>query len=176
MRQGARTTLPTREEVLGLLEYEPGTGALRWRRSAGPVKAGSAAGYVKSHGYVVVGMWKRLYLAHRLAWLVMTGEWPPEGHEVDHRNRNRSDNRWSNLRLATRSQQLMNAGAQSNSRTGVRGVRWCKQTQKWAVQIKRNGKYTTVGRYQEFDVAVQVRRAAERDCFGEFAPEHGVSA
>lgn len=92
---------PSFEQVRHYFSYEPGTGLLRWKEKTGcKTVPGAIAGREKGHGYVVVGFLCGRYYAHQIIWLWMTGEWPPF---IDHRNRNRSDNRWENLREATRS-------------------------------------------------------------------------
>ncbi len=105
-----------------LFRYEPETGAL-WRLlpSKPRHKVGSRAGFVRRNGYRYVGIDGVEYLAHRLVWLYMTGDWPR--FEIDHINHSRDDNRWENLRDVRRSRnQLNRAGAQCNSATGVLGV------------------------------------------------------
>ena len=160
----------TREEVLALLSYDPETGVFRCRvdrRSfAGKAKAGAVAGQPKD-GYLVIGLFGRLYRAQHLAWLIMTGEWPPKG-DMDHRNRIRSDNRWSNLRLATRPQNNMNSLPRSDNTSGCKGVSFRKDTRKWHARIKAEGKVILLGNFIDKADAIAARRAAERKYFGEF--------
>jgi hypothetical protein len=97
--------LVTHERVLEALSYDPETGIFFWRerkagRQRGPVGSVSNAGYLR---IMIDG---QSYLSHRLAWFYMTGEWPVE--EVDHRDLNTLNNRWDNLREATRRDNIVN--------------------------------------------------------------------
>ena len=88
-----------------LLAYDRETGLLTWRacpasgQGAVRMKPGARAGCRSALGYMVVRINKVLYPAHRIIWLLETGQWPPE--QVDHINEVKDDNRWENLRLAT---------------------------------------------------------------------------
>jgi hypothetical protein len=88
--------------VRELLDYWPETGIFTWRvdRRGGNggilKKAGTVAGtFSKTHRYLIIQVDGRLYGAHRLAWLWMTSEWP--AHQIDHKDTDRSNNRWNNL-------------------------------------------------------------------------------
>src|ERR1700719_1662744 len=98
-----------------LLSYDPETGVFRWLvRKRQNVKAGDVAGSFDGCGYCKISIDRRAYKAHRLAWLYMTGEWPPA--EIDHINMNRADNRFANLRLATRHQNMANQRLYANNK------------------------------------------------------------
>jgi len=99
----------------------------------------------------------------------MTGEFPPKGGEIDHINRDRADNRWANLRLATRSQNNMNAGLRSDNKSGHKGVSKRRDTGKWHARITVKRRILLLGNFHSFEDAVAARRAAERQFFGEFA-------
>lgn len=111
----------TAEQLQGVLHYEPSTGNFTWKTTIkGAMNAGDIAGHC-TRGYVVIGVKGRLYRAHRLAWLYMTGEWP-SGH-VDHINGNPSDNRWENLRDVSRHVNLQNRHrSDRDSRSGLLGA------------------------------------------------------
>jgi hypothetical protein len=101
----------TAERLRELLDYDPETGRFIWRKdhpTAKHIKAGSVAGTKNGRGYWVIGVAGAKYVAHRLAWLYVTGEWP--AHLVDHENGDRLDNRFANLREATDSQNNFNRG------------------------------------------------------------------
>lgn len=82
--------------------------------------AGEIAGSINRDGYVLIRVYRKLYLAHRLAWLYMTGKEPK--NLVDHIDRNPGNNKWDNLREATYSQNEMNRGPAYCNRTGIKGV------------------------------------------------------
>ena len=90
----------TQSELKELLNYDPATGVFTWLVSRGRVKASSVAGHVHSRGYIVIMVDGRRHLAHRLAFVYMTGTFPDD--QVDHINEIKADNRWINLREATR--------------------------------------------------------------------------
>ena len=116
-----------------------------------------------SRGYLVageIGNGKKLVLMHQL----ITGK-----KYQDHKNNNKHDNRKENLRDATRSQNNMNRGVQSNSTSGVTGVRWDKRQQKWTAKIKINKRTISLGSYALKDDAIKARKEAEERYFGEFA-------
>jgi hypothetical protein len=155
-----------------LLAYEPETGNFRWlvtRNSfAGKAKAGAIAGSPKD-GYVQIICAKKQWRAHRLAWAFMTGELPIKGLEIDHINLNRSDNRWANLRLVTRSQNMMNGNIQSNNKSGHAGVSWAKQIRKWDARITVNRKPILLGKFSDIESAIAARQAAEIEHFGQYS-------
>lgn len=95
----------SQEYLKSILHYDPETGILSWKVDRRRVKIGQIAGYL-CLGYVAIGIDGKLYKGHRLAWLYMTGEWPKD--EIDHINRTKHDNRWVNLREATKEQNCDN--------------------------------------------------------------------
>lgn len=122
----------TRTRLAEVLDYDPQTGRFTWNvrpRTSFKTQnsfatwnsryAGREAG-VTTHGYRKISIDDRKYYAHRLAWLMMTGGWPPD--LIDHRNRNGLDNRWRNLRLSDKSHNMVNAGPHQSNKLGVRGV------------------------------------------------------
>lgn len=125
----------------------------------------SVAGGRDLHGYWQISVFGVRYKAHRLAFLYMTGAWPVA--DVDHINRIRDDNRWKNLREATRAQNVANAPARKNSRSGVRGV--CLTPKGWKAQIKVSGKNKHIGYFKSVDAAAEAYRSAASLAFGQFA-------
>jgi len=111
----------THKELKRLLRYERGTGLFRWLVSVGTAVAGDVAGTLIKRGYIQISIGGRKYKAHRLAWFYVKGEWP--AGEVDHKNTNRSDNRWRNLRDLPGAINTQNKRrAYSTSKTGTLGV------------------------------------------------------
>jgi hypothetical protein len=160
----------TAERLRELLAYDPETGEFRWRvnRTHG-VKAGDPAGSVNREGYIRVSIYGVKYLAHRLAWLMVRGEWPPEGFEIDHENRKRSDNRGVNLRLATCSQNQANVGISRRNRSGFRGVSFCKAAGRWEAHFRDSGSKRHLGLFDTPEAAGAVAQAARAAAFGAFA-------
>ena len=138
-----------------LFNYDPATGLLTWsvrRRRASP---GSRAGSVNHDGYIRVKVLQSQHFAHRIAWLLQTGEWPKG--EVDHRNGVRDDNRWSNLRDVDRSVNMQNQrrAQRNNVSSGLLGVR-AHQTGKWQARIRHGSKQLYLG---TFDTPEQAHAA-----------------
>lgn len=137
----------TQTLVHELLSYEPETGSFTWniqRRGKKPAD-GFAGSVNKISGYRVINIDRTEYKAHRLAWLYMTGKWPVEF--IDHKNGDRSDNRWCNLREATHSQNMRNRGVLPTNTSGLKGVVWHKRQKKWCAQSKLNGKNIYLGSF-----------------------------
>lgn len=156
-----------------ILSYDPLSGLFTWLpRPSAPhcwnkTWAGKRAGNVGSEGYLQISVRNRLYKAHRLAWLHVTGEWPHA--EIDHRNGDAADNRFANLRAATRHENARNRGAQSNSLTGMRGVSYRPRSGRWAARIKVAGLDQHLGCFDSAEQAQAAYRAAQIRHFGEFA-------
>lgn len=127
----------TAEEVRAAVAYNPETGTFTRVVRGIARQTGS-----KSCGHVVVWVSGRLYKAHRLAWLYMTGEWPPE--EIDHINQNGQDNRWCNLRLASRAENTMNRHYRRKQDL-PRGVTF--DANKYRATIRIDGKHRHLGRF-----------------------------
>lgn len=157
----------TQEYLKSQLDYDPTTGVFTRKvsRSGKKGKKGEAAGGL-SYGYVNIRVGGKEYKAHRLAVLYMEG-YLPEG-PVDHRNRKRDDNRYSNLRPdVTHQCQARNREKRSNNSTGVVGVRWSHGSRsKVYATICVKGKTTQLLPVTtDFDEAVCARYAAEQ-CLG----------
>ena len=110
----------TQERLKAVLKYDPESGVFFWLKSGKGRLPTLIAGTIAKIGYRYIQVDKRFYLAHRLAWLYVYGEWPPE--QIDHINGIRSDNRLSNLRCVNNSQNNMNRPAQKNNKSGLKGV------------------------------------------------------
>ena len=128
--------LPPLEELQKVLSYHPETGVFVWViRTSRRTPAGSIAGSIDSTGYNRIPFRGRNWVAHRFAWLFVTGE-DPGDYTIDHINRDRADNRFENLRLATHKQQNGNQGLKSNNTSGFRGVCWSEEQKKWAARLQ----------------------------------------
>jgi hypothetical protein len=132
----------TQARLKELLSYNPVTGHFIRLVTVGGQEVGTVAGQ-RTTKAVQIRIDKGLYLAHRLAWLYMTGEWPDL--DIDHANCNRRDNRWTNLRLATKSDNCCNTPKRGDNTSGFKGVVWHKSTSKWMASIQRENRRTHLG-------------------------------
>lgn len=154
-----------------LLNYDPRTGLFKWRverrgRPHGRIPPGTIAGSIWADGYRHICIDYVAYPAARLAFLWMTGRWPRLG--MDHKNRNRADDRWRNLREATWSQNQMNK-INSNNALGLKGVCWEWDRDKYKAYIEVNGRSMHLGRFETAEEAQAAYAVAARKHFGEFA-------
>lgn len=146
--------------IRSFLHYDPATGVFLWlARPHSPMfrNAGKVAGSVNNRGYVSICVEEKRYLAHRLAWLYMTGSWPVG--EIDHDNRVKTDNRWINIKDASHIENCHNKGISTNNTSGVRGV--TRHRDKWQAQIRVNYKHIHLGVFDTFKEAADARAKAE---------------
>jgi len=149
----------TQEQLKELLDYDPDTGHFAWRVDRGSAYAGKRAGYLNCYGYRKIEICGRAYAAHRLAWLYVYGEGPAT--DVDHIDRNKSNNSILNLRLATDSENVQNSNVRIDSTCGCKGVGWHKAAKKWAAYITLHGTQKHLGLYSTLLDAAAARKSAE---------------
>ena len=155
---------PIHASLLQNLHYCPDTGAFTWRKDSGTNKlAGKRAGTL-CNGYVTISINKRFYRAHRLAWASFHGA--SEFGFIDHINGDRSDNRISNLRECTVSQNQINRRQTVGSLP--RGVFWSSTRKKFLARIKLNGKSKQIGTFTSSEDAAAAYDKAASEMFGEF--------
>lgn len=163
----------SQSEVVRTLSYNPITGEFRHRSRSDRDHtwnmrfSGEVAGSVQGNGYRYLIMGPKHYLAHRIAWLWVTGELPES--QVDHINCDRTDNRWANLRCATQKQNSANQKLRSTNTSGVKGVSWAAGKKKWQASITVDGKTIALGRFDTLAEAAEARRLAESQHHGAFA-------
>lgn len=157
----------TRERVLELLNYDPKTGAFRHRKTRGGCETGTEAGTISPDGYRLLYIDYFQWRASRIAWLIMTGNLPPAGMLVDHRDGDRSRDAWENLRLATHAQNARNRGKCRRNTSGKVGVHPINDLL-WGAEIGVNGKNVKLGRFECKEAAIEARCEAERHYFGAF--------
>lgn len=171
----------TQDYVRSLFEYDPETGVLTWKwrprehfnsnRSWNGTNtrcAGKVAGVLRANGYIELGIDCRLYKAHRIIWLWMTGDMPDE---IDHDDGIRDNNRFSNLKNGTHGGNMMNKSKRRDNKSGVCGVGWHKTDRRWVAFITINGKQKRLGGFVNKDDAIAARLAAEEE-YG-FGQSHG---
>lgn len=137
--------LPTAREVRERLSYCPESGDFLWLKAPrAPVELGAKAGYASGNGYWRICFNGKGHLAHRLAWLWMTGSWPTG--TIDHIDGDRSNNRWANLRDVSNRVNSQNLrGPRSDSSSGLIGAQKWKRPDKWTSKIRVNGKRVHLG-------------------------------
>lgn len=152
--------------IMATLSYEPSTGEFTYKVSAGRQRAGTTAGTTNSNGYTIVSVDGKKHCAHRLAWLVVHGRMPSL---IDHINGVRTDNRITNLREATPSQNVANQA--TRSKTGSRGVHYYAErpTKPWKAFISLGRKTKNLGSFATKQEAERAYDAAARRAFGQFA-------
>lgn len=151
----------TQKRLKELMEYNPETG--EFTRKTAPcngTKVGDIAGGCDSEGYIRIRVGRKRHFAHRLAWLYVRGFWPK--NEIDHINRDPSDNRLCNLREVSHQCNMRNCGNPKTNTSGVKGVRRHKRRKKWEARICVDNEYKFLGTYNSFDNAVCARLAAEQ--------------
>ncbi len=157
----------TIERLREILHYDPEAGTFTWLKSNSTKGLiGKRAGYVDAHqGYRRVNLGGKCYREQRLAWFYMKGEWPIG--DVDHIDGNKSDNRWINLRQATRSQNMCNKGVRCDSKSGLKGISSSKK--RWTASIQVNGKLIYLGSCATPEEAHRLYGDAAQKYHGEFA-------
>lgn len=139
------------EEVRGLLDLNYETGELRWTAAASLGRlTGRVAGCVSNNGYRHIKIGKRMYLAHRLIWLIVHGEWP-DG-QIDHIDGDRLNNAVDNLRVATAAQNLQNISVTGRKTvSGLAGACFrpggTRRRDRWESRIRVNGVLRYLGSF-----------------------------
>src|SRR5262245_37502188 len=158
--------LITHDQLLDLLWYDPETGEFHWHnRGLGRRKHGRAGSHNRG-AYWLLHLEGRRYMAHRVAWFYITGTWPDQ--DIDHANGNKSDNRFGNLRSATRTENSANSRCR-NSKSGIKGVHWNTSKRKWRAQIGYNGRSVWLGAFDDKEDARLAYNNAAKALFGPFA-------
>jgi len=157
--------LPPLEYLQEHLRYDPDTGLLWWRKQANRNSDSSlfkpAGSIHKKTKYVILGFKEKKYRAHRIAWLLYYKQ-DPGPLQIDHIDRDRSNNKINNLRLVTNQQNCFNVGTRSDSTSGVAGVCWHKSTRKWQAYGKLNER-KFIGVFDSKDDAIAARAAWEQE-------------
>jgi len=125
--------------------------------------AGAVSGSQMSKGYLQIGVNKRKYLAHRLAWFYVYKVWP-DG-QIDHINGIKTDNRIENLRCVTNKQNHENSGIKSSNSSGFRGVSFYKRDGTWTAQLTHNYKNIYLGRFATKEQAAQAAQEGRAKFF-----------
>jgi HNH endonuclease/AP2 domain len=156
----------TQARLKKLLRYNPKTGEFFWRvvRGKRTDLVGRCTGCPDRQGYLVIRIDDKLYRAHRLAWLYVYGKFP--NRQLDHKNRNRADNRILNLRESTQGQNVGNAKIHRDNKSGLKGVTRIKNS--WVAQIGKNYKNIHLGCFRTPEAAHAAYCAAAKKLHGKF--------
>ena len=143
-------------ELKAIFEYEASSGLFYRRRS------GEVAGSIRPDGYIIICINKKRYKAHRLAWFYVYGVWP--SGDIDHIDRNSSNNRIKNLRDVTRAENMQNRRrAHINNKTGFLGVNFDKQSGRFRATIRDvNSKKLHLGLFATPELAHEAYVLAKR--------------
>lgn len=149
------------------------SGKLTWRSSEKKSNqwnsrfAGKEAGCIIGVGYITIRFNKKTYKAHRVAWYLKTGEIPDT--DIDHKDQIKSNNSWTNLRKATNAQNQMNTSARKNSITGIKGVGYRKDVNKWTARIGFEDKVIWLGFHDTLEGAKCAYKEKAIELYGDFA-------
>lgn len=158
----------TVEALRRLFEYRPETGEfVRLVDTYRQHNKGSIAGSLMTNGYWEISIRGVRYYAHRLAWFYMTGEWPKT---IDHKDGDRINNRFGNLRSDTQGFNVQNQrrAASTNKYSGLLGVSPVKNSPKWRARIGVDGSSTHLGCFDTKELAhaayVEAKRELHAGC------------
>lgn len=160
----------TQTLIRALFSYDPETGVCVWLPRDGLTgwnkkHAGRRVGSMDSRGYIMTSIDNKSVALHRLIFAYVTGHFPDE---IDHANGDRADNRWSNLRPATRSQNLCNKKMSRHNTSGVKGIGYCPRRHKWFAKITLNRRQLWLGYHKTRESAAQAYRDASAAIHQEF--------
>jgi hypothetical protein len=154
----------TQQTLLNAFEYKEGI--LYWKNpTSRSVKVGDKVG-CNNNGYRLLCINKQYIHAHRAIFIMHHG-YSPE--IVDHIDNNKSNNKIENLRPATKAENAWNSKIHKHNTSGIRGVSWNKQTNKWRAAINVNGKALHLGRFNDIKDAENAVKLARQTYHGQFA-------
>lgn len=157
-----------KESVRKMFDYD-GRNLLWAVKPSRCICVGDVAGSKSKSGYIVIGINKERYYAHRLIWLYIYGKFPKD--QIDHINGDPSDNNIFNLRSTSQAENTKNRMISSNNTSGVMGVSWMPKAKKYQAYIDAFGKRKNLGSYSSLNEAAKVR--AEAEVKYKFHPNHG---
>lgn len=162
----------TQAEVKRLFNYHDGK--LFWRtKTARKIVVGAEAGtFRRTDKYRQIMLAGTIYRTHRLVFLYHHGFMP---ELIDHIDRDPTNNKIENLREASRSENSCNSKIRCDNTSGVKGVVWDKSKRKWAARLYVGNKCVNLGRFVNFDDAVQAITIASNVHHGNFAGERFAS-
>jgi len=161
----------TTDKIRELLDYNEETGVFTWKASLGGTRADKI--YKKATGYplVYVRLFGKKYTASRLAFLWMGKELPKQ---VDHLDRDSTNNKWSNLAASNSLENSRNQSMHSNNTSGVTGVTWNKAANKWKAQVRVKSITKFLGYFDYDDLDLAAMEVMEFRAEHGFSPSHGL--
>lgn len=147
----------TAEELRSIIKYDLESGIF--------TRNGKIIGSKSARGYSIITINNIKYYAHRLAWLLTTGEWPKK--DIDHINLVKTDNRFINLREANDASNKANSYTYKNNRCGIKGVQ--KINERWRARITVNKKLIHLGFFSSSEEAQAAYLMAAKKYYGEYA-------
>ncbi|QCQ65314.1 HNH endonuclease [Shewanella phage X14] len=165
----------TQSQLKKLLHYDPKSGVFTWKPRAlkqfktkrafstwtakHQDKIAGSINYFGTKKYISIKPLGEYHLAHRLAWLYMTGSFPKE--QIDHVDGNGLNNAFANLRSVTQKENAKNLRMYKNNTSGFTGVAWRKKIKKWQANIRVNKKNIYLGVFHDLADAIKARKEAE---------------
>ncbi|NDE62306.1 MAG: HNH endonuclease [Cyclobacteriaceae bacterium] len=157
----------THENLKAILNYNSLTGVFTWASPRPKIRVGQKAGYLHKSGYFHIEIKGKYYAAHRLAWFYMTGKWPKD--QIDHINRNKTDNRFENLRECSNGQNRANS--KTANKHGLKGISYKKWMTKkpWQAQITHKKRVIYLGCFASAEEAHSAYCSASEKLNGIFS-------
>lgn len=159
----------TADELRRIAHYDAESGVMAWAMPRKSVPVGRVMGCLDGAGYLCVRINYRLYRVHRLIWIYVHGD-IDEKAQIDHANMCRADNRLSNLRLATNTNNSQNKKAYSNNKLGLKGVSKHTQNNSYQAEIQVDGRKIKLGSFTTPEAARAAYVDASKEHFGQFTP------
>jgi hypothetical protein len=153
-----------------IFNYDPDTGILtRKIRTGVRTQIGDIAGTTSKDGYRYTrANGKKMRNTH-IIWTIMKGNKVPSGYQVDHKDRDRLNDKWDNLRLVTPSQNCHNATIRKDNKSGYKGVSFYKQSGTWRAVVNLNGKQYSAGYHATAELAFEAICIKRNELHGEYA-------
>lgn len=162
-----KNKLPSIDWLKSILSYDREDGSFVWLVARGPSKSGTPAGSITKSGYLVISINHHKFMGHQIAWAFEHEEWP--SHDIDHRDLNKSNNVFSNLRPSIFS--LNGANTRSRHKLNVllpKGVT-IHRDGRYQSQIRKDGKNFYLGLFNDPQEAHRIYVEKAKELFGEFA-------
>lgn len=156
--------VPDKKRVYELFDYVNGN--LVRKVAVGNVKIGDVAGSKTRRGYIIVGIDGKHYMAHRLVYLMHYGYVPKH---IDHRDRNKHNNKIENLRPCTKPQNGWNSLTPTTNTSGIKGILWVKDRKKWEAKLSTSKGVQRCGQFNSLADAKKAIETAREKFHGEFA-------